>query len=245
MTFIKIISLVVLAVCAVMAGTAASAMAAENPVAVNSSGGAITGVTVTGKSVAATVPTLQTTSVGAAKIECTKGETSSGTLTTNLTGTGKTSGTGTVKFTGCKTAAGECENAGAGTKEVTGTVSTLLVWVGKESNKTIGLLFSILPYTGLPGSQNGLLSVICSGELIDIQGSFIELTKTKIGELSTSGSVIAQAASGMQEDLTYTENGKEGTNTLYSNQNHGAVNVAGMEIETEETYSTRVKVIEN
>jgi hypothetical protein len=245
MTLIKIISLVVLAVCAVMAGTAASAMAAENPVAVNSSGEAITDGSVSGKSVGTTVPTLQTTSVGAARIECTKGETSSGTLTTNLTGTGKTSGTVTVKFTGCKTAAGECENAGAGTKEVTGTVSTLLVWVGKESNKTIGLLFSILPYTGLPGSQNNLLSLVCSSELVDAQGSFIALTKAKLGELSTHGSVIATAKSGRQEDLTYTENGKEGTNTLYSNQNHGAFEMAGEEIETEETYSTSVRVIEN
>jgi hypothetical protein len=63
--------------------------------------------------------------------------------------------------------------------------------------------------------------------------------------MSTHGSVIATATGGNQEDLTYTENGKEGTNTLYSNQNHGGFGRAGMSLETEETYSTRVKVIEN
>jgi hypothetical protein len=65
-----------------------------------------------------------------------KNETSSGTLSTKLEGPGMTSGSGTVKFTGCKTAAGGCENTGAaGSKEITGTVSSLLVWVGKESGR--------------------------------------------------------------------------------------------------------------
>jgi hypothetical protein len=246
MTRIKIVGLAVLAACAVMAVAAASAMAAENPVLVKSNGEAVTNVTATGASVAGTVSTLQTTAVGAGKVECTKGETSRATVSTRAEGTGMTSGTATVTFTGCKTAAGSCENTGpAGSKEITGTVSMLLVWVGKEANKTIGLLFSTLPYTGSPGSQNGLLSSICSGELVDIQGSFIALTKTKIGEASTHGSVIAKSTGGRQEDLTYTENGVTGTNTIYSNQNHGAFSAAGEEIETEETYSTIVKVIES
>jgi hypothetical protein len=246
MTRIKMIGLAVLAVCAVMAVAAASAMAAaENPVLVNAAGGAVTNVSVTGKSLEGTVPTWQTTATGAAKIECTKGETSSGKLTTKLEGTGMTSGSETVTFNGCKTAAGECENAGAGSKEITGTLSILLVWVGKESNKTIGLLFSILPYTGLPGSQNQLLSFVCSGELLDFQGSFITLTKQTINVASTKGSVIAKGTNGKQQDLTYTESGIEGTNTAYSDQNHGPFGVAAWELETEETYSTIVKVINN
>jgi hypothetical protein len=228
-----------------MAVAAASAMAAENPVLVNASGGAVTGLSVTGASETGTVPTLQTTVTGAAKIECTKGEKSSATVTTTTGGTGMTSGSGTVTFTGCKTAAGSCENTGAaGSKEITGTVSVLLVWVGKEANKTIGLLFSILPFNGST-TGNNLLSFVCSGELIDVQGSFIALTKTKIGESFTKGKVIAKAVNGVQEDSTYTENGVTGTNTLYSNQNHGPFAKAGEEIETEETYSTIVKVIEN
>jgi hypothetical protein len=251
MTRIKMIGLALLAVCAVVAVAAASAMAAENPVLVKSNSEAVTNVAVSGASVAATSPTLQTTAVGSAKIECTKGETSSGKLTTKLEspGTGMTSGSGTVTFKGCKTAAGGCENTGAaGSKEITGTVSILLVWVGKESNKTIGLLFSILPFNGTAGSGNQLLSFLCSGELVDVQGSFIALTNQKLNVASTKASVIAKAragAVGHQEDLTYTENGVEGTNTLYSNANHGPFNVAAEEIETEETYSTIVKVIEN
>jgi hypothetical protein len=243
MTRIKMIGLVVVAVCAVMAVAAASAMAAKNPVLVYSNGTAATNVSTKGVEVAGGIPTLQTTAVGGAQFECST-LSSVGTLNTTLEGDGKTSGAGTLTFTKCKTAAGECENKGAGTKEITGTVSILLVWVGKESNKTIGLLFSILPFSGTPGSQNGLLSYVCSGALIDVQGSFIALTKTKIGELSTSGSVVAKATEANQEDLTYTRNGVEGTNTLYSNSAGGAFAKAGAEIETEETYSTSVKVVE-
>src|ERR1700691_2166285 len=153
MTRIKTIGLALIAVFAVMAVTAASAMGANsNPVLLKSNGEAVTNLSVTssgGESF------LQATAGTKAKIEC-KTEKSTGTATTKLEGNGMTSGSGTVTFTGCKNAAGKCSNKATG--EITGTVSTLLVWVGSQANKTIGVLISILPYTGIAGSQNQLLS---------------------------------------------------------------------------------------
>jgi hypothetical protein len=224
MTRIKMIGLAIVAVFAVMAVASASALAVENPVLVNSSGSAATNVSVTGKQTGTSVPTLQTTAPGAAQVECASSE-SSATLNTSLAGTGMTSGNGTVTFKKCKTAAGKCANKG--TEEITGTVSILLVWVGKESNKTVGILISILPFTGSPGSQNGLLSFKCSGVLVDVQGSFIALTNKALNVLSTTALLIAKATNGSQQDLTYTENGVTGTNPLYSNSGGGAFAKAG------------------
>jgi hypothetical protein len=235
------IGLAIMAVFAVFAIAATSAVAAENPVLVNSAGGAVTNVEVKGT---AGESFLQSTETGGPKIECTS-EASTAKLTTTLTGTGMTSGSSTVTFKGCKSAAGKCKNT-ATEGEITGTVSVLLVWVGTEANKTIGVLISILPYTGTPGSQNGLLSFTCSGTLSDVQGSFIALTSRKLNELFTTGTLIARLkGEGKQEDKTYTENGITGTNTLYSKKGAGAPFESGEDIENAETYTTSVKVIEN
>ena len=240
MTRIKTIGLALIAVFAVMAVTAASAMAANsNPVLVKSNGEAVTNLSVTssgGESF------LQATAGTKAKIEC-KTEKSTGTATTKLEGNGMTSGSGTVTFTGCKNAAGKCSNKATG--EITGTVSTLLVWVGSQANKTIGVLISILPYTGIAGSQNQLLSFKCSGVLIDVQGSLIALLSRKPGELFTTAILTANQAGGVQQDQTYTENGELLTNTLYSNEGGGAFAPAAEQIKSEETYGTSVKIIEN
>jgi hypothetical protein len=72
MTRIKMIGHAVFAVCAVMAVTAASAMAAENPVLVKPNGEAVNNVSVSGVSVSGSLPTLETTATGAVKLECTK-----------------------------------------------------------------------------------------------------------------------------------------------------------------------------
>jgi hypothetical protein len=240
MTRIRMVWLSVLAVCAAAAITAAAASAFTNPILVKSNGEAVTNVSVTSKSAAASIPTLQR--VGGGKVEC-AAETDTAKLSTSG---GMTSGTATVKFTGCTGAAGNCQNT-ATTGEITGTVSVLLVWVGKESNKTIGLLISILPYSGSPGSQNGLLSYRCGTAkvLADRQGSFIALTNKKLNELFTTGKLIATQAGGVQKDLKYTENGVEGTNTLYANEAGGTFEQTGEELESEETYSTSVKVVES
>jgi len=245
MTRIKMIGLAIMAVFAVLAIAATSAMAAENPVLVKPNGEGVTNVEVKGT---AGLSFLQSTEAGTPKIEC-ETEASTAKLTTTLTGTGMTSGTSTVTFKKCKSPVnGKCKNT-ATEGEITGTVSVLLVWVGKEANKTIGVLISILPYTGTPGSQNGLLSFVCSGVLSDVQGSFIALTTTKLNEVNTKSTLIARlvpGVAGVQQDKTYTENGVTGTNTLYSKKElTGKPFESGEQIENEETYTTSVKVIEN
>jgi hypothetical protein len=241
MTHIRMFVMAMVAVFAVSVAASATAVAAENPVLVNSAGGPVTNLAVSGKDSATSF--LQPTAVGAPKVECAS-ETSSGTVSTTTSGTGMTSGTATVTFSKCKTAAGKCANKG--TEEITGTVSTLLVWVGKESSKTVGVLVSILPYRGNPGSgTNQLLSFKCSGVLSDVEGSFIALTNRKLNEPFTTASLIAKQTAGVQEDQKYTENGIEGTNSLYSNAGGGAFGTSAENIENEETYTTSVKIIEN
>jgi hypothetical protein len=249
MTRIRMIGLAVVAACAVMAVAAASAMALnnENPVLVNSSGGAVSGISVTGKFTGTSF--LRSSLSLSGIIEC-KTEESVGTLSTTLTGNGMTNGTGSVKFTGCKTGSGKCTN-GATAGEINNTVSILLVWEGKENTKTLAVLISILPFAGLPGVPgNNQVSYLCSGTLIDVQGSFIALTNRKVNELFTTLTLIAKEKSGaggkgIQEDLTYTENGVSTTNTLWTREGNGAFVTTARETEPTETYSTSVKVIEN
>lgn len=241
MTRIKTIGLAILAVFAIAAIASAAASAAKNPVLVNSKGEVVTNLPVTSKSVGAGEPTLQP--VGGAKINCPGGETDSGKVSSTLEGTGMTSGTATVTFTKCESAAGKCSNT-ATSGEITGTVSTLLVWVGKESSKTVGVLVSILPYTGAGRGLNQLLKFKCGTVPVNVEGSFIALTSKKLNELFTTSVLIAKQAGGVQEDKKYTENGIEGINTLFSSSGGGAFAEAGEEIESEETYTTSVKVIE-
>jgi hypothetical protein len=241
MTRIRIVGLAVVAVLAVMIATSASALA-ENPILVNSSGKEFNG-TATSKNVSGSTPTLQTTAPGAAQVEC-KAEKDNATFTTTKTGEGMTNGLAKVTFTSCKTAAGKCENT-ATEGEITGTVSVLLVWVGKESTQKPGILVSILPYTGAGRGLNALLSFTCSSQLVDVEGSFIAEAKQGLNVLSTSGTLVAKATTGAQEFTEYTENGKTGTNTLFSNQNHGAFAKAGEGVESEETFSESVEITNN
>jgi hypothetical protein len=245
MTRIKMIGLGVVAVFAVMALVAASAVAAtENPVLVKSNGEAATNVSVTGAS--ARTFFFESSGIGQGKVEC-ESVSSVGTVSTTLTGSGMTNGTESVTFKKCKTAAGECQNAGEGTKEIKNTVSTLLVWEGKENTKTVAVLLSILPFAGRPGvTGNNQVSFLCSGKLIDVQGSFIALTSRPVNELFTTSVLKAKKrTTGIQEDVTYTENGVSTTNTLWTNESGGAFMVTSEETEPTETYSTSVKVIEN
>lgn len=250
MTRIRMVGLAVVAVCAVMAVAAASASALnnENPVLVKSNGEAATNVSVTGKATGTSF--LRSTISGSPTIEC-ESETSKGTLSSTLTGNGMTNGSGTVTFEKCKSAAGKCTN-GATAGEIVNTVSILLVWEGKENSKTLAVLISILPFSGLPGAPgNNTVSFLCSGKLIDVQGSFIALTNVKVNELFTNLTLIAKEKSGVsgkgiQEDLTYTENGASTTNSLWVKEEGVASYVSGgEEVTNEETYSTSVKVIEN
>jgi len=243
MTRIRMVGLALCAVFAVMIVASGSALAAENPVLVNSSGAAFNGTATSSSAGTARVPTLQTTATGAAQVEC-SAEADKTTFTTTKTGTGMTNGVSKVTFTGCKTPAGKCENT-ATTGEITGTVSVLLVWIGKESTKTPGVLISILPYTGAGRGLNALLSFLCSSRLVDVEGSFIAGSNKALNAKSTASRLIAKSEEGKQEFTEYTENGKEGTNTLFSNENKGAFSKAGEAIESNETYSEEVETTEN
>jgi hypothetical protein len=250
MTRIRMVGLAVVAVFAVLGLAAASATALnnENPVLVKSNGGAVSGISVKGKSAGDAF--LRSALTGSTSIECSSEE-SVGTLSTTLTGNGMTSGTGTVVFKKCTIGTfAKCRN-GVNAGEIVTTVSLLLVWEGKENSKTLAVLLSILPFAGLPGvTGNNQVSFLCSGTLIDVQGSFIALTNRKVNELFTTLNFEARERSGaggkgVQEDLTYTENGVSTTNTLWIREGTGAFVTAGEEVTNEETYSTSVKVIEN
>jgi hypothetical protein len=218
----------------------ATALAAKNPVLVKSNGEAVTNLAVTGKSL--TEPMSET--VGGAKISC-RAATGTGNVSTTLAGDGMTSGTGTVTFTGCESAAVKCENT-ATSGEITGTVSTLLVWIGKESSKTIGILTSILPFSGAGRGKNALLSYKCGTAkvLVDVEGAAIGSTNRRLGEAFTQGIGIAKSSGGVQEDQAYTENGVEGSVSYFSSEGGGAFEQSAGSGETETAYGTIVKVIE-
>jgi hypothetical protein len=232
---IRVIGLAVVAVFAVSVVASATAMAVDNPVLVHSNGAAATNLPVTGKDTKTSL--LQ--SAAGSKVECESAE-SIATLNTTLTGTGKTSGIANVTFKSCKSAAGKCSNTSTA-GEITGTVATLLVWIGKESNKTVGVLVSP---SGEPGSGT-LLSFKCAGVLTDVEGAFITLTSRKLGEVFTTVNLIGKEKSGVQEDRTYTENGIEQEANLCTSSGGEAFATAGEELDDEEAYTTSVKVIED
>jgi hypothetical protein len=239
MTRVSMAGLALLAAFALAAFASATAFAAENPTLLDSRGEAVSTV-VTSK---AETSELQL-SGGGTKIECST-ELDSDTVATSKTGDGKTSGTATVTFKGCKTAAGKCQNTAA-TGEITGTVATLLVWVGKETEKKPGTLVSILPLSTKPGNgKGGLLSFTCSGSKVNVEGSFIALTSRSLYEEFTTATLLARQSGGAQEDKKYTENGKEGTNTLFASSAGAAFVEAGEGIESEEAYKQKVKILEN
>jgi hypothetical protein len=241
MTRIKIIPLALSTVFVVVALASATARASENPVLVTSTGAAFNG-TVSAKSLTGT--TLSGTGAGDAQIECAT-DSGSGTVVTTKTGEGRTSGTGTDTLTGCKTAAGKCQNTSK-SGEITGTISVTLVWLGKESEKKPGILTSILTLSSSPGNGKGaLLSFLCSSELVDNEGAFLASLSRELNEKFTTIGVTAKQSGGIQDDKEYTENGKTGTDTLFTSVNHGAFDASGREGEGEATYSESVEMTEN
>jgi hypothetical protein len=230
----RMIGLAVVAVLIVSVVASAAAVAARNPVLVLPNGSAATNLAVTGSDTGISV--LQSAATGHPKVEC-ESALSVATVNTTLAGNGKTSGTANVTFKKCKSAAGKCKNT-ATEGEITGTVSTLLVWVGKETNKSVGVLVSI------SGESGTLLSFKCAGVLTDVEGAFVALTSKKLNETFTTAKLIGKEQSGVQQDQTYTENGAEAETGLCSSTGGEAFATAGEELEDEESYATSVKVIE-
>jgi hypothetical protein len=244
MRLIRIFGLTVIVVLAVVARSSTVALASENPVLVTAGGGVVTNLDVTSKNASGSEPALQTT--GGEKVAC-KGETDSGKVTTTKAGEGMTSGTATWTFTGCESAAGKCKNTNT-SGEITGTVSILLVWIGKESEKEPGILVSILPFTGAGRGLNALLSFVCGSALrkTNVEGAFIALTSSTLnGAASTKSALIATQTTGAQKDKKYTENGKEALVNLFSSWNGGAFEESGVELESEEAYAESVHIVEN
>jgi hypothetical protein len=241
MTRIRLVGLAIVAVFALTAFASATAMA-KNPVLVKAGTKAgFNGGGVTSKDSA--VSFLQTTVTGAAKIECASEE-DQATVTSTTVGEGMTTAVGKVTFKKCKLAVGgKCANQG--TEEITGTVQTLLVWIGKESSKTVGTLVSIAPVAGKAGEGKGtLLSFVCAGQLVDNESSFIAAGNRKIGESFTSSKLIGKQSGGVQELKKDTENGKEVEDHLWANLAGSAFSESGEEINSEETYPESVELIE-
>jgi hypothetical protein len=241
MTRIRMVGRALTVVIAIIAVATAAAEAAENPVLAKPNGEAITNVTATGL---ATGEAFAESSGGSrAKVECSSSE-GTGTVSTTLSGTGETSGIGTVTLKGCKTSAFKCANRG--TSEITGTVATLLVWLGKESAKTVGILTYTAPQSATPGNgKGGLLSFKCSGELVDVEGGFLSLVNRTLNQTFTEGTATARQSDGIQQDKTYAFNGIEGTDSRFSNEGGNSFSQLRYEGEGEGEFSTVVKIIEN
>jgi len=207
MTRIRMVGLALVAVFAVAAVASASASAFTNPILLNAKGESVK-TTFTSASVAGTEPTLNV--VGGAKVTCT-GETSAGSVETTGTGVPRmTLGTSNVTFKGCQSGSNNCNSTGAAVGEIKNSVSVLLVWVGTEANKTVGVLLSILPLSANPGNGAGAKVTFECGAAakVEVEGSFCAPVKPGIG---VSGATITlqatQSANGVQSTQSCEDNG--------------------------------------
>jgi hypothetical protein len=242
MTRVRLAGLTLVATFAIIAIATAPAYASKNPTLVNSKGEAVKTV-FTSKSTAGSAPVLQP-SEGGSKVECNT-ETSSGSISSSTVGELRTSGTANVIFTGCTSVAGKCKNTSTA-GEIKSTVSLLLVWIGKESSKTVGELLAILPLSKKPGNgEGGKLKFECATTKVEVEGSFVAPVKQKLEESTTIITLLAKQKEGAQEFTKYTVNGAEGTDSLYSNSNGSAFAKAGEEVTDEAAYKESVKLDED
>jgi hypothetical protein len=233
---------VLVAVFAIGAVTAASASAYTNPILVNAKGEHVSKVKFTGRSTSGSIP-QPIQQVGASKWEC-EAEKSTGELSTTGTGTAAvTSGTDTVIYTGCDMGAlGTCYS-GKTNGEIEGKFSLSLAWIGKESEEQPGMRVSIPPMSEKPGNGKGGKWVYkCGGNPQEVEGAFVAPTTARLNKEFTTETLIATQTNGVQEHKKYTEEGKEGQNSLYANFAGGAFSESATALEEEQTYAEKVKV---
>jgi hypothetical protein len=235
-----------LAILALSAVTTASASAYTNPILVNSKGEHVSKVKFTGKSIGTggLAPVL---TPGGAKWGCDK-ETSTAELSTTGSGSAAvTSGTEAVIFTGCTQGGNGCSNTKT-VGQIESKLSISFVWVGKESEEKPGIESSIAPMSGKPGNGEGAkLKYECAEKSLkyEAEGAFIASLSRKLAEEFTYTSLSAQQTDGEQRYKKYTTEGKEEANTLYSNLNGGTFVESAAELEEEQAFGEKVKIVKS
>jgi len=240
---LRLIGIVAVAALAICVGTAASASAFVNPILVTPKTGANAKVTFTSKSTGS----AKLTTVGGGTITCVK-ESSAGGLETTGTGEAReTKGESKVKFNECTAATGKCKTAGDAEGEITNTVSLLLVWLNKESEKKPGVLISILPVANEFGKGEGAkVEFTCGGVPIAVEGSFCGKVSPALKTPTKTVTLEAKVESnGSQEFKKCTDNKVEKTNSLFSNTNKEGWKEAGQAVTDVQTESAEVEGIES
>jgi len=237
---------VLVAVCVMTAVAAASASAYTNPILTKSNGEAAN----TTFTSAATGTSFLQEEGGGRFFECASENSEGSVKTSSTTETGMTTGTTNVTFKGCGSAFGKCKNT-TNPGEVKFSVSTALVWIGKESEKKPGILFSILPLSKKPGNgAGGKVKYECTAAAkFEVEGAFVvPITKpTPLLNVLTKTLTIegTQRSSGVQSTKEFTENGVVGSNNLFSSLDGAAFKQAAEVIEDTQKYKEEVEIKES
>jgi len=235
--------LAIMAVCVMSVVGTATASAYTNPILTKSNSEAVN-TTFTG---AATGTSILQEEGGGRFFECEQ-ETSEGSMkTSSTTETGMTTGTTNVTFKGCRSSFGKCHDTG--TEEVKFSVSTALVWIGKESEKKPGILYSISPLSNKPGNgAGGKVKYECTAAAqFEVEGAWVmPITTPRLNTATKKITVEGkQSSSGVQSTKEYTENGKVGSNHLFSSLDGAAFKQAAEVIEDTQTYKEEVELKES
>jgi hypothetical protein len=234
-----------LAILALSAVATASASAYTNPILVNSKGEHVSKVKFTGEDAEQSTP-IAATYLGKSDIyQCKAGKTT-GELSTTGTGVSAvTSGTATTIFTGCKIVEdASMTQRGKNSGEIESKVALSLVWVGKESEERPGVREAIVPVSEKPGNGKGAqLELTVGATPFNVEGAFIASFSRKLSEEFTTATLTAaEEGEAKQQYKKYTEEGKEGENTLFSSWDGLAFVESAARIEEEQAYGAKVKI---
>jgi hypothetical protein len=238
--------LALVAVFAISAVAAAGASAYTNPILENSKGEHVSKVKFTGEDAEQSTP-IAATYLGKSDIyQCRVGKTTGELSTTGTGAAAVTSGTATTLFTGCqviddfKIVQKGKKNAG----EIETKDALSLVWVGKESEERPGVREAIVPMSEKPGNGKGALLELSIGNTpFNVEGAFIASLDRKLSEEFTEVRLTAaEEGEAKQRYKKYTEEGKEGENTLFSSWDGSTFEESAARFEEEQAYAEKVKI---
>jgi hypothetical protein len=240
------------AVCAMTAVAAASASAYTNPILENAKGEHVTKVKFTGRTQGGSgIVALENKALGDNGV-C-NSEEGTGELSTTGTGSAaKTSGTATFTFKGCKETQelSRCET-GETSGEMVYKTSLSLVWLGKESEESLGWLAAIAPESKKPGNgEGGKLKFTCAGKngiKNELEGGFVAtLGGRGLGVTFTEGHIEAKISEFPKQEYTkYTEEGVEQESTFWSKLQEFAFEPAATELEQFMLFPETVKIVKS
>jgi hypothetical protein len=234
------------AVFAISAVTAASASAYTNPILVNSKGEHVSKVKFTGEDQEQNTPIAAPYLGKPDTYQCSTGKTTGELSTTGTGAAAVTSGTATTIFTHCKIVVeGNMTQKGkTKTGEIESKVALSLVWIGKESEEKPGVREAIVPMSEKSGNGKGTQLELTVGTTpFNVEGAFITSFNRKLGEEFTSDYLTAaEEGEAKQRYKKYTEEGKEGENTLFSSWDGSTFEESAARFEEEQAYAEKVKI---